>query len=274
MSFFKGRRRKLFIIAVICAAVLAATVNFTNVNPVTGLVRSLTAPAQHGWAYIAYKADSFKNFIWEMDSYKSENKKLAKRINELEKQNRDISAYREENEKLQNLLELKDSINDYTTLAATVIGYSSNSRYDSVEINKGTLNGVSVGNSVITNEGVVGVVTETGPNWAIVSSIMHPNSATGVRVVRTGGIGVVEGDAELLDKGFCKMSFLDRNTGIIVGDLLETSGTGGVYPPGLMIGKVKDISSDNSGILEYATVETAVDFSRLYAVLVINGMNK
>ena len=274
MSFWKRKSVKAAVITAICLFLLMFVNHFSGRNPVEGILKTVFAPIQHGFSYIAYKADQFKTFIWEMDTYKEQNEELILRVNELEKYNKDTEHYREENDSLQNLLELKESIDDYTTLAASVISYSSNNWYDTVEINKGSRNGVSVGNSVITDKGVVGVVTEVGFNWATVSSIMNTGSATGVRVTRTGGIGVVEGDGTFLRQGLCKMSFLDRNSGIIVGDLLETSGSGGVYPPGIMVGKVKDISSDNSGTLEYATVEPAVDFSKLYAVIVINGMNR
>lgn len=272
MLFLKKRSFRFAVAVVVCMALLAAVVHFSGINPVSKVLRTVFAPVQNGFSYIAYKIDSLKNFIWEMDTYKEKNEELVARINELERQNRDTAQYREENEKLQALLELKKSIAEYTSLAASVISYSSNNWYASIEINKGTLNGVAVGNCVISNEGVVGTVTETGPNWAIVSSIMNTGTATGIRITRTGSIGIVEGDGELIQKGLCKMSFLDRNSNVIVGDLLETSGSGGVYPQGLMVGKVKDISSDNAGTLEYATVEPAVDFSKLYAVLVINGM--
>lgn len=272
MAFLKKRSLKFAAAAAVCMVLLAAVIHFSGSNPVSNVLKTVFAPVQNGFSYIAYKIDSLKNFIWEMDTYKEKNEELLTKINELERQNRDTAQYREENEKLQALLELKESITDYTSLAASVIAYSADNWYDTLEINKGTLNGVAVGNCVISSEGVVGTVTEAGPNWATVSSIINTGSATGIRVTRTGGIGIVEGDSGLLQKGLCKMSFLDRNSNVIVGDLLETSGSGGVYPQGLMVGKVKDISSDNVGTLEYATVEPAVDFSNLYAVLVINGM--
>ena len=117
--------------------------------------------------------------------------------------------------------------------------------------------------------------TDDGQSTTIsVSSVINPDSAIGIRLSRTDSLGLVEGDAAVFGNGLCKLSFLDRNSNVIVGDLLETSGSGGIYPPGLLVGKVKDISSDNIGNLDFATVEPAVDFSKLYAVLVINGMEE
>lgn len=70
------------------------------------------------------------------------------------------------------------------------------------------------------------------------------------------------------------MTFIDKGANIIVGDLLETSGSGGIYPAGILVGAIREINSDNTGMLNYATVEPLVNFSRLYEVLVINGVSK
>ena len=69
------------------------------------------------------------------------------------------------------------------------------------------------------------------------------------------------------------MTFIDKGSSLIIGDLLETSGSGGVYPSGLSVGAIRAIDSDAMGNLNYATVEPLVDFNKLYQVLVINGIN-
>ena len=269
------KKRTLAAAAVTAAVliVLGFASHFTGVNPIKSAVKTVFTPFRSGVSYICSKAERVVNFIWEMDTYKDMNEQLQARINELEKKKRDSAQYREENEYLKGLLELRDGMKGYTSLAASVIGCSKDGTYTEIEINKGTLNGVSVGNCVVANGGAVGTVTEAGPNWATVSTILSSESAVGIRVTRTDGIGIVEGDNELAPKGFCKMSFLDKNSNVTVGDLLQTSGSGGVYPAGFIIGKVREIRSDNSGALEYAAIEPAVNFSKLYGVLVINGLS-
>ena len=274
MYFFRKKGSKYTIITICCVVVFYFVTHFWGVNPVSKIIKTIFLPFGSGISYISYKAESLRDFLWEMDAYRKQNEELTKKVNELELQNKDTEQYRAENDKLHRLLELRDGMKSYTSLAAKVVAYSSNNWYDTLEINKGALNGVSVGNCVITDSGVVGTVIETGPNWATVSSVINPDSAVGIRVSRTDSLGLVEGDFNLADKGLCKLSFIDRNSNVIVGDLLETSGSGGVFPPGLLIGKVKDISSDNTGNLDFATVEPAVDFSKLYAVLIINGMEE
>lgn len=271
-SFF--RKRGVIVALVVTAAViiLAAIAHFGGSNPVSTVLRTVFSPFQNGMAYIVNKVDGTVDFILEMKSYKEENERLVAEINELKKQNRDITNYHEENERLKELLEMQTSLDAYSTVAASVIAYSSNNSYDTIQISKGTLAGVKEGNAVITPDGVVGKVIEAGPTWSVVSTILNPDNALGVKVSRTGDVAVVEGDSELYSQNYCKMSFIDKGSNLIVGDILETSGSGGIYPAGLSVGAIRDVNSDSMGNLNYATVEPLVDFDKLYEVLVINGV--
>lgn len=272
-SFFK--RKGVQAAAIVTAAVLlcAAIAHFGGSNPVSAVLRTVLSPFQNGAAYISHKVQDSIDFVLEMKSYKNENERLVSEINELKKQNRDITNYREENERLLEMLNLKESLTGYSTAAASVIAYSANNWYDTLQINKGTLAGVNVGNAVITPDGVVGKIVEAGPTWSIVSTILNPDNAMGVRISRTGDVAVVEGDSELYSSNYCKMTFIDKGSSLIIGDLLETSGSGGVYPAGLSVGAIREINSDATGNLNYATVEPLVNFDKLYEVLVITGIN-
>ena len=243
-SFFK--RKGVIAAAIITAVVLvcAAIAHFGGANPVSKVLRTVFSPFQNGFSYIVNKVTDTTDFIREMNGYKEENARLVGEINELKKQNKDVANYREENERLKETLELQNSLENYSTVAASVIAYSSNNWYDTIQISKGSLAGVAVGNAVITPDGVVGKVVETGPTWSIVSTILNPDNAMGVKVSRTN---------------------------LIIGDILETSGSGGIYPAGLSVGVIREINSDAMGNLNYATVEPLVDFNKLYEVLVING---
>ncbi|MCX7714706.1 MAG: rod shape-determining protein MreC, partial [Clostridia bacterium] len=79
------------------------------------------------------------------------------------------------------------------------------------------------------------------------------------------------GDVALSKRGYCKMSFMDKNASVVVGDMVETSGLGGVYPPGILVGRVREIKSDNAGAMQYAVIEPAADLNNLHEVLVILG---
>ena len=272
MSFFSKKCRVALAAAAVVVAAGFVTEHFAGVNPIGTVVKTIASPVQTGFSYIAGAVENACRFVWDMRAYKADNEALEAENLQLKQQNRDTATYREENERLQELLDLKDSIADYSTVAARVISYSANNWYETIEINKGSMSGLSEGNAVITSDGVVGKITETGPNYSIVTTILDSSSAVGIRVSRTGGSGLVEGDSELAANNQCKLSFLDRSTPIIVGDVVETSGSGGIYPPGFIIGSIISVSADSTGNLKYAVIDPAVDFGNLHEVLVINGI--
>lgn len=272
MSFFSKKWRIVLVAAAVVAAAGFTIEHFAGVNPIGAAVKTVAAPVQTGFSYIAGGVKNACTFVWDMRAYKADNEELTAENLRLKQINRDTASYREENERLQELLDLKESITDYSTVAARVISYSSNSAEEKIEINKGTVAGISVGNAVITPDGIVGQVTETGLNYSVVTTILDSSSAIGIRVSRTGGSGLVEGDNELAQNMQCKLSFVDRSTPIIVGDIVESSGSGDVYPAGFIVGSITSVSADSTGNLKYAVIDPAVDFGNLQEVLVVNGV--
>ncbi len=271
MKLFDKKWRVALVVVAVIAASGFVIEHFAGINPIGAAVNSVLSPIKNGFSYIAQSIGSGIDFVWEMRAYKEDNEKLASANADLKRRNRDVEAYREENERLQELLELKNSLDSLDTVAARVISYSGTNNCELIELGKGTLSGIAEGDTVITPDGVVGKVTEAGPAYSIVKTILAPSAAVGIRVTRTGGTGLAEGDDDLAKEQQCKVSFLDRTTTMIVGDQIETSGSGGIYPPGLAVGSIVSISADSSGGLNHAVVEPAVDIDRLGEVLVIKG---
>ena len=264
----KKWRATIIIIAAICGGGFVLE-HFIGFNPVSEAVNVVAAPIKSGFSYIAYSLETARDFIWEMRAYKADNERLEAEIIELKRESRDAGEYKEENERLLKLLELKESITDKETVAAKVISLSQTNRYQQLEISKGSLSGITEGCAVITSEGVVGRVTKVGANYSIVTTILDPSSVMGIKIARTDGTGLCEGDEELAGNSQCKLSFVDRNTPVIVGDVVTSSGSGGIYPSGLNIGTVVSVSADRTGALSFALVDPAVDFDLLREVLVI-----
>lgn len=271
MNFFsKNWKTTVIVIAAISAGCFVFE-HFAGFNPVTTVVNTVASPVKNGFSYIAHSLENARDFVWDMRAYKEDNKRLETENIKLKQEARDTSAYKKENERLKELLDLKDSSDEFVSVAASVISSSQNGWYQTIELNKGTVSGVREGCAVITPEGVVGTVTEAGPGYSIVTTILDKSSVTGIKVSRTEGTGLVEGDDEFAKKHKCKLSFLDRDTPVIVGDIIETSGSGGMYPSGLVIGTVVRVSANSAGTLNYAEIDPAVDFSELRHVLVIVG---
>lgn len=271
-SFFKNKAVVCLVVITACVILIAGFVSFSGDNPVSSAIKTVFSPVQSLVSKAANAIDDTRTFIWEMKGYKEENERLITQLNEAKKDQRSVAEYREENERLKGLLELQEDIDAYATVAARVISYEPNNWYDTLVLNRGTNQGLQKGNAVITANGVVGKVVAVGANWAQVSSIINVENAVGVRLSRTGDIAVAEGNADLVKQGFCKMSFIDQKSDLIIGDVLETSDSSGIYPPGLTVGTVRELSTDASGNLQAAVIEPAVSFSNLYEVLVVTGM--
>lgn len=268
MSFFRKRYIK---IASITAVLLLALILLSKIgdNPVQRAVYSFMSPVFRTTEKIVTPIRKFSYRMKNAGKYETEIEELKKQVNALKVENRSREEYIIENKRLKELLALKDGMLDGSMVTARVISYEPNSWYDTVVINKGENAGITKNNAVITGLGVVGRVTDVGKNWARVSTIINISDSVGVKLARTGDIGVVSGDAILAENKRCRLEYLSNDKKLISGDILLTSGLGGIFPSDLSIGKVTEIHSDSAGNLEYAEVEPSVDFSALYEVLVI-----
>lgn len=273
MSFFKNKVVITLIAILTAVLALAGIARATggSAGPIGNAVRIVFAPVQRGVSAVSSSVSGAIGFVWEMRGYQQENEQLIQEMNELRKENRSIADYRQENERLKELLALKDQHTEFDMVAASVISYGTNNWGDYAQINRGTSSGLTVDCVVVAPAGVVGRVTEIGPNWAKVSTILNADHAVGAKVTRTNDVAIVEGDVLLAKDGYCKMSFLSKDASLVTGDILETSGLGGIYPAGLSVGKVREIQSDSSGAMQYAVVEPFCDFDDLHEVLVIRG---
>lgn len=268
MSFLKNRyfKTSAIVIALLISLILLSKIGD---NPVQRAVYSVMSPVFRASEKVVTPIRKFSYRLKNAGKYEEEIEDLKKQVNALKVENRSREEYIIENKRLKELLALKDGMTDSRMVTARVISYEPNSWYDTIVINKGENAGISKNNAVITGLGVVGKVTEVGKNWARVSTIINISDSVGVKLSRTGDIGVVSGDAILAENKKCRLEYLSNDKKLINGDILLTSGLGGIYPSDLSVGKVVDINTDSAGNLKYAVVEPSVDFSALYEVLVI-----
>ena len=244
-------------------------------NPVQRALHTVISPVFNAVYSCVTPVRKFVQYMKEADKYEKEIQTLTAQVTSLKIENKSREDYINENKRLKELLDLKETaMAAYNTVTAHVVSYEPNSWYDTVMLSKGTKDGISVNNIVITSLGVVGRVTDCGNNWAKVSTIINASNSVGAKLPRTGDVGVVSGDAGLAQDKNAKLEYLSNDKNLIKGDILVTSGLGGVYPAGLVLGKVTGIRSDSAGNLDYGIVEPNVDFSSLYEVLVITGMKE
>ena len=268
---------KYFILLlVITLMLLVVTVLYTtdreSVTFGEDAVGAVVTPVQTLFTGIAGGITGFFDYFGDVDEIKAENKSMSDEIKRLDNTVRQLEQYKLENERLKRMLDLKESFTDYELVGAAVIAKDTGNWFSTFTIGKGTSDGIAVNQPIITSSGLVGHVYEVGTNWAKVISIIDANSSVGAMVVRTRDVAVVESDVDLQEEGLCKLTYLSKNVSLISGDIVETSGLGGVYPPGLLIGKIREIKPETAGISQYAIIEPAVDFQRISEVFAV--MNK
>ena len=268
MSFLKNKIIKTVLILLVLICIITAGAYVGN-NPVQRALYTVVSPIYNAAYNVTTPVRQFCMHVKKADSYEKEINTLKEQLNTLKIENKTRSDYIAENKRLKELLDLRDNMKNYNTVTARVVSYEPNSWYDTVMLNKGKSEGVYAGDIVITNLGVVGKVISAGNNWAKVSTIINVANSVGTKLARTGDVGVVSGDATLAEGKLARLEYVSNDKNLIKGDILLTSGLGGVYPPDLMIGKVTEIVSDSAGNLEYGVVEPSIDFSSLYEVLVI-----
>lgn len=269
--FFKS---KFFIILAIVTVVIlilmaVSTVSTDKAGFASDAVGTVMSPVQRFFRGVGDATGDFFSYFRTNKSYREENEKLTARVEELETETRELYALRNENERLRGLLSLSETMTDYKTVSARVIAKDPGAWFSAFKIDKGTKHGIQKNDAVITAQGLVGYVFEVGSTWSNVVSIIDSRSAAGCRIERTGDMAVVEGGLDLMNEGACHLSYLSRDAEVAVGDFVETSGLGGIYPEKLLIGKITSLSVDHQGLYYEAVVEPAVDFKRITEVMVV-----
>ena len=255
------------VIAVVLCLVSAASSGTGFVHNALGVIVSPFRAA--GGAVSGWVSD-IGNYFDSLEALQEENAQLRKDNAELQAQLRQAKEDSEENHRLRALLNLRQQRQDFVFESAAIVGRSSSNWASTLTLNKGTSDSVAVGDCVVNEEGfLVGVVTDAGLNWSTVTTILDTGSQLGARVFRTGEATVAEGDLSLMNLGYLKLSYLEGESSLMNGDLIVTSGLGGFYPSDLVIGAVKEIRTDATGLTRYAILTPQVDLAQLRQVFVI-----
>ncbi len=262
--------KKLWIALLIATGVILgimAASAVTGSEVLNSAFGTLITPIQRAAASFGVVGDFFDSII-NSGKYKGENEALRERIASLEQENINIDSYKSENERLRALLDMKDLRTELTYTGANVISRESGDWYDTIVIDKGTASGVSVNSVVIVPEGLVGSVYEAGADYAKVKTLADVESSVGGVCGRTNDMGLAEGKSGLTPLGSCSLNYLDKNARIVVGDSIETSGTGGIFPKGLRIGRVTEINESSDGLTLSCEIEISADLNSVTEVLV------
>ena len=235
--------------------------------------RAVAGVATPGQTAVSGTGNWFTNLFGYFGSVKAlraENDALKQANVALDKRLRDVQGLELENAELREMLNLQKTEPQLDLIAAAVIAKDPSNWYGTFTINRGTDHGLKEGQAILTAEkALVGKISRVGSDWAEVVTVLDPECAVGALIERSKDVGVLEGDSSLRFQGRCRLGYLSRDVDIQNGDYIETSGMGGVYPKGLLIGKILEIKEDNTNMSKYAIVEPVVNFSKLNQVFVL-----
>lgn len=189
------------------------------------------------------------------DDLKKENEELKKENAELRSQLVDYYETKSENDRLWKYYDLKKENPSYKILPASVIRRDANDDFYSFTLDIGSSNGVELNDPVITENGLVGWVCRTDAGTCKVKTILSPDTRAGAIDKKTGDLGIVSGSAEYSDQNLTCLTKIAEDNKIKEGDIIVTSGTGGVYPGNLVIGEVKELSFNSYDTTRCAIIE-------------------
>jgi len=233
-------------------------------NPAEQFVIEITAPFQKLIKQTTKSTEELWLNYFRLVDVHQENTQLKNEIHELKIAN---SRYREllaTQERIEELLQFKQTINR-PVLAAQVIGLDPTGWFKSVIIDKGKWAGLRLDMPVVNAFGVVGRIVSVSSNYAKVLLIIDQNSAVDCLVQRSRDRGMLKG----LMSEICKLDYVAKSNDITMGDIVVTSGLGGVFPKGLPVGRILDVKEISGELFKDIKIRTAVDFSKLEEVLVI-----
>lgn len=256
---------------VMFAFLLRATMTMGASTVVEQIVGTITAPVQSLTSGLSGSITGFLDQFLRASEISQENEQLREENRKLIEQMVDYENYKHENESLKEQLGIQEENPQWETMTASVIGRDPSDQFYSFTIDKGTLDGVSYQDPVITADGLVGIVSEVGPVFAKVTTILDVRLNVACQDVRTQDVATISGDIEMAQQGKCKMSLIPRESGIAKGDIVKTAGTSGLYPQGIVVGRVSDVGFEPQGTMMYAVVEPANDIKSIKDVVIITS---
>ena len=269
-DFFRNNGGLLLLAAALLAGVITVGAYILGFDPLSGALELAATPFRAASSAVANWAQERYDRDFRYEEQAAEIEALRQRVAELERDAIAGQDAQRENERMKDLLGLAEARPELQYRDAAVVRRSSSNWSSNLTIDRGTSSGVEVNDCVIDQYGyLIGVVTEAGLNSSLVTTILDPTLKLGGRVARTDEDAILEGSFTLMLDGLVRLSFVSEDSKLVTGDQVTTSGLGGVYPPGLVVGSVRTLCVEEDGISRYAQIEPAADIAGTHYVYVI-----
>lgn len=261
----------LLIISIICMILMGLSLLPTGVKgPFRVLANYTIVPMQKGINTLGTWMNDLTQNFETLEEVRAENKELQEKVDELTVRNNTLQQEKYELERLRELFELDQKYAEYKKVGAHVTANDSGNWFSSFIIDKGSKDGIEIDMNVMAGAGLVGIVTEVGPNWARVRSIIDDASKVSANVLSTSDQCIVNGDLTLMQDGKIRFEQLPNNESEIeIGEQVVTSHISSKYLPGILIGYISEIEVDSNNLTRSGYITPAVDFQHLQEVLVI-----
>lgn len=267
----------LFFLSLFCGIMIIASfaLEFTN-SPLKDAVGVVLTPIQSGinqvGGWFSGKMDYFEDNL----KLVAQNEELKSQVDQLTVENTQLLQDKDELNSLRDLYELDHKYETYEKVGARVISKDDSSNWFSTfTIDKGTNDGLAVDMNVMSGAGLVGIITDVGPNWATVRSIIDDYSNVSAQITETEDTCIIAGDLSLTDEGTVRLVKLnDPNSKAKVGDTVVTSQISDIFLPGILIGYISEIGIDSNNLTSSGLVSTVVDFKDIKEVLVIKNLKQ
>lgn len=261
----------LLILCIVCVLLMGLSLITDKVSgPLRAVANYTIVPMQKGINTIGLWMSDFSHNFETLQELRKKNKDLQAEIDELTVKNNLLQQDKHELERLRELYALDELYADYKKIGARVTMNDSGNWFSSFVIDKGTNDGIQVDMNVMAGKGLVGIVTDVGPNWARVRSIIDDASNVSALILSTSDTCVVNGDLTLMQDGRIRFEMLANNgTEIKEGEQVVTSHISSKYLQGILIGYVSEIHVDANNLTRSGYITPVVDFEHLREVLVI-----
>ncbi len=270
---FNSRKFRVFIaiVAALILGIILAVATSSHSSPASSAAGLVLAPVQKLSSFVSEQVKDLSLSFRSSSVYREKIDELEEKIALYEKELVDYEQTKQKLESFRSVLGLKEENPDYELLSSDIIGRDSLDSFYSFMIDKGSSDGVKVNDPVVYGNYVVGVVHSVKATYSVVWSILNPKVNISAYEARTRESGYSTTDAELSGEGKCVFSGLDKTTAVAVGGQVCTSGLGGIYPKGLLIGKITEITESKYDASVNAVIEPGIDHRELEDVFVITG---
>jgi len=267
-----GIRIAIIVVAVALIIGMGATARGGDISFFHNATGVIKAPVQKVLSSAVNWFNTIYGYLYEYDALLAENESLRTQLADAQQAARDGIDASEENQRLRELLNLRQKYTSFEMESSKIVLWSSSNWASSFTISKGASSGIEKGDPVVTEYGaVVGQVTELGETWATVSTLIDVDMSVGAFVGDSGTSGMVMGEFALMRDKTAKLTFLADGAQIFVGDQVLTSGSGGAFPAGLVIGELTAVKAEAGGQIEYGIVVPQCDYDSLVQVFIIKS---